>query len=314
MAFRNDSMLAGYEIVDYDPGDELQSTDAAYRIATDFDGSNGTFAELFEQFLADPRVSEVKALSVGFWGSEYADVEYCGDLPQLLINAASGPLSQLEALFVGDISYEENEVSWIEQFELGGVVNAFKKLKHFKARGGMGLRLSELSSASLETLILETGGMDGATVRDVCAATLPELRKVELWTGNSEYGANVTMEDVMPLLVGTAYPEMRYPFPKLKHLGIVNSELADQIAEALRGAKALDVIESLDLSKGLLSNEGAKALVENERIAQLKRLDISTSYVGDEELIERLQASGIEVIADGQKDIEEDYWYVELGE
>jgi hypothetical protein len=306
MYMGNDDELMGLANEDYDSAVGIQSPKTkAYGVRY---GWGESLTALFGQFVLDPRIGEVRALVIGMWEHEGGD-----DVPGRLIEHAA-KLSGLEALFVGDISCDENEVSWIEQFDLGAVVGAFPKLKHFKARGGMGLRLSELSSASLETLILETGGMDGATVRDVCAATLPELRKVELWTGNSEYGANVTMEDVMPLLVGTAYPEMRYPFPKLKHLGIVNSELADQIAEALRGAKVLDVIESLDLSKGLLSNEGAKALVENERIAQLKRLDISTSYVGDEELIERLQASGIEVIADGQKDIEEDYWYVELGE
>jgi hypothetical protein len=314
MAFRNDSMLAGYEIVDYDPGDELQSTDAAYRIATDFDGSNGTFAELFEQFLADPRVSEVKALSVGFWGSEYADVEYCGDLPQLLINAASGPLSQLEALFVGDISYEENEVSWIEQFELGGVVNAFKKLKHFKARGGMGLSLSEMDNASLETLILETGGMDGGVVRQIIEAKLPALSHLELWTGNKGYGATVTLEDVKPLLVGTAYPAMRYPFPALKYLGIRNSELADEVAEMLHDAKVLDFVKTIDLSKGLLSDRGVKALAGNEGLSKLSTLDVSNNYIGDADLLDRVAALGVKVINSGQKSSEEDYWYVEVGE
>lgn len=307
MLMSNDDELMGLTIEDYDPAVGIQSPKTkAYRVR--YGWGRASLSELFEQLAQDPKAGELRALVIGMWEHEGNDA-----VPEMLLQHAA-KLSQLEALFVGDISCDENEVSWIEQFELGGVVNAFPKLKHFKARGGMGLGLSAMNNPSLETLIVETGGMDGQVVRSVCEAKLPNLRRLELWTGSEEYGANVTIEDVMPLLVGTAYPEMRYPFPALKHLGIVNSELADKVAEALRGAKVLDLIESLDLSKGLLSNEGVKALLEEERVGKLKRLDISTSYVGDEELIERLEASGPEVIAGEQKDVDEDYWYVELGE
>jgi hypothetical protein len=95
----------------------------------------------------------------------------------------------------------------------------------------------------------------------------------------------------------------------------VNSEIADDFAQALHGAKILETIEELDLSRGLLSDKGLEALVNNPKIAKLRHLDISSSYVNDQDLVERLRAMGVEVSADGLKDPEdEDGWYVEVGE
>jgi hypothetical protein len=309
MALANDDELMGLEIVDFDPETGLQQPTArAYRVRYGWRGASLT--DRFEQLMADPRVGELRALVIGMWEHGGSD-----DVPGML-RAAAPKLTSLEALFVGDISYEESEVSWIEQFDLGAVINAFPKLKHFKARGGNGLGFTGLSHPTLETLIVETGGVSGHTVRQIVSAKLPNLQHLEIWTGSSEYGADVTVEDVKPLLVGTAYPEMRYPFPKLKRLGLVNSELADELAEALFDAPVLDFLEELDLSKGIMSNTGAGALARNPKIGKLKSIDITNNFIGDEELIDQLRATGVTVRNGGQRraDDDDDYWYVEVGE
>jgi hypothetical protein len=215
---------------------------------------------------------------------------------------------------VGDISGEENEISWIEQFELGEVVNAFPKLKFFKARGGNGLGLANMNSPTLETLIVETGGLDAGVVHQIAKAKLPALRHLELWLGSSEYGATVSVEDLAAFLNNAADHASGPLFPNLKYLGVVNSEIADDFAQALHGAKILETIEELDLSRGLLSDKGLEALLNNPKIADLKRIDISNNYISDEDLIERLIAMGPIVISRGQKPAGEDYWYVEVSE
>jgi hypothetical protein len=161
---------------------------------------------------------------------------------------------------------------------------------------------------------VETGGLDGGVVREIAASKLPNLQHLELWTGSRNYGANVALDDVMPLLVGTSYPEMKYPFPKLKYLGIRNSEIADEVAEALLTAPVLDIVQQIDLSKGLLSDRGAKALAENDKIGADKVIDITSNYVADLELIDQISATGATIVNGGQRSAEEDYWYVEVGE
>lgn len=310
MALMNDDELMGLEIVDFDPERGLESPrDKAYRVRYGWRGASLT--DRFEQLMADPRAGELRALVIGLWEHDGSD-----DVPGML-RAAAPRLTALEALFVGDIAYEENEISWIEQFELGALVGVFPKLKHFKVRGGNGLGLAGMTSQTLEALIVETGGLDRGVVAQIAAAKLPELRHLEVWTGSSEYGADVSLEDMMPLVVGTAYPEMRYPFPKLKRLGLVNSELADELAEALRDAPIVGQLDVLDLSRGILTSRGAAALLESDKVAGLKTLILDNTFVTQDD-VERLEAKGLTVSAEQLREADEDgddvYYYVETGE
>lgn len=306
MSLWNDEELMELKIVDFAPETGLEHpTTQAYRVR--YGWSGGSLTDRFEQLLEAPNVGELRALVIGMWEHGGSD-----DVPGMLLEAAP-KLASLEALFVGDIAYEENEISWIEQFELGALVSAFPKLKHFKVRGGMGLGLKGMESQTLETLIVETGGLDRSVVAQIVAAKLPNLRHLEVWTGSSEYGASVALEDMMPLVVGTAYPEMRYPFPKLTRLGLVNSELADELAEALRDAPIVGQLEVLDLSRGILTSRGAAALLANDKLANLETLNLDNTFVTRDD-VERLEAKGITVIADELREEDDDYYYVETGE
>ncbi len=78
-----------------------------------------------------------------------------------------------------------------------------------------------------------------------------------------------------PFLQGTI-------FPNLKHFGLRDSEIADEIAVALESAPLLSRIESLDLSLGMLSDEGGQALVDNPGLKHLKQLDLHRHYLSDD--------------------------------
>jgi hypothetical protein len=308
MPIGHQESIIGLPIQNYTPETGLTDpTSVAYRVGTYYNQYN--LDALFKALHDEPQLSELRALVIGFWG---VDGEY--DVPAMLLEIAP-KLPNLEALFVGDISYDENEMSWIEQFDLGAVVNAFPTLKYFQANGGQDLRLTGLAHERLETLLLITGGMSAEVVEDVLTAPLPKLRTLELWTGADEYGASVTIDDLMPILVGTTYPTTSYPFPELTRLKLPNSELADEIAQTLAQSPVLARLEHLDLSQGLLSNQGLAALAASPHLSSLKSLHIDYSYVNDDDLIERIRAQGVEVSADDLKDPDEDdYWYVELSE
>jgi hypothetical protein len=269
--------------------------------------SGASLSERLEQLMEDPRVGELRALVIGHWEHEAGD-----DVPGFLLGAAP-QLTALEALFVGDISCDENEVSWIEQFELGRVVNVFKSLKVFKARGGMGLGLTGMDNPTLETLIVETGGLGAEVVHAVAAAKLPNLKHLELWTGSSGYGSSVAFEDLKPLVIGSDYPENKYPFPKLEYLGIRNCEHADEVAELLRDAPVMGQLKVLDLSLGILTDRGMAALIENPKIELLASVIIDQTYATPD-MVERLEARGVVVSAGELREGEDDYWYVEVGE
>jgi hypothetical protein len=128
-----------------------------------------------------------------------------------------------------------------------------------------------------------------SVLEEVLNSDLPQLHHLELYLGTEDYGADTTVDDFKELLAGKK-------FPKLRYLGLRNSEIADQLAEALIGAPILQRIDVLDLSLGTLSDEGAQKLLDNPDVRKLKRLDLHYHYMSDE-MKDRLLLLPIEVDA-----------------
>jgi hypothetical protein len=213
-------------------------------------------------------------------------------------------------LFIGDITYEENELSWIEQTDISPLFAAFPNLEWLGVRGGNGLVLGAPRHEKLKGLVIETGGMPRAVFESVVRAQLPQLEHLELWLGDSNYGAEVGATDLKPLLNGDL-------FPNLKYLGLRNSEIQDEIAQALHGAPVLKKIRVLDLSLGVLTDKGAQALLDDAAITKLEKLDLHHHFCSDE-MMEKLKALPCEVDVSEQEEGDEDedvtYRYVAHGE
>jgi hypothetical protein len=188
----------------------------------------------------------------------------------------------LRALFLGDITADEYEISWITQDDLGPLINAYPDLEHLGVRGANFLRFRGARSERLKTLIVETGGLLREAVADVCAARLPQLTHLELWLGVESYGGDSAVADLAPILSGERFPRLRY-------LGLRNSTYTDEIARALLGAPVLDRLGVLDLSLGTLSDEGGELLLNNPRVARLERLALYHHSLSPE-LASRLEA------------------------
>ena len=120
------------------------------------------------------------------------------------------------------------------------------------------------------------------------ASDLPRLEHLELWLGTENYGGNVTVEDLGPILLDR--------FPSLRRLGLRNAEGVDAIAEAVANAPVTARIEVLDLSMGDLGDEGTGTLAASPGVAGLKKVDIHHHFVSDE-AIAGLRGLGIEVEA-----------------
>jgi hypothetical protein len=193
--------------------------------------------------------------------------------------AARDQLPNLNAIFLGDITYEECEVSWIHQSDLSPIFNAYTKLEIFAVRSGEDLSLGHLKSEHLKNLVIQTGGLDVSVVREVLNADLPNLEHLELYLGTDNYGANTQIDDLAPLLRGEL-------FPKLTYLGLRNSDLSDALAGVLVNAPILERIKTLDLSLGTLSDEGAKVFSSAAKLGTLEKLDIHYHFVGEEALHE----------------------------
>ncbi|WAP59262.1 STM4015 family protein [Streptomyces sp. S465] len=273
----------------------------AWRISYDpySDESDEDFDGRFQRFLTTVDPSRVRAVIIGLWGETY-EGDADDAIEQLLM--AKDRLTSLEAVFIGDITPEESEISWIQQSDVTPVLRAFPGLRELGVRGGSELSFPAVTHANLRTLRFETGGLPGAVVRGVAASDLPALEHLEMWLGVDEYGGDATVADLAPILAGGR-------FPALRHLGVQNSEIQDEIAAAVAAAPVVAQLESLDLSMGVLTDEGAAALLDGQPLTHLKRLDLDHNYFSaamEERLRTALEPSGVKVEMSEKGDEDED--------
>ena len=279
----------GHPVRDFDPQEGVADTSIAYRLRLGWDDYEEgiRILDLLQKILADPRAAELEALIIGDWGQVGS-----GRQPDDVIDAlvsARGRLANLKALFFGDIVMEESEISWIQQGDLSPFWSALPALEVLKIRGATGLTLGRVKHGGLRKLVIESGGLPVAVVRQVTSAELPMLEHLELWLGDPGYGWDGTVADLAPILAGGL-------FPKLRYLGLRDSAIADEVAMAVASAPILQQLHTLDLSMGNLSDEGARALLDSPTIRSIQRLDVHHHYLS-EPTVAALKNLGIEVDA-----------------
>jgi hypothetical protein len=106
---------------------------------------------------------------------------------------------------------------------------------------------------------------------EILHSHLPKLEHLELWLGDDFYGFDFGLEELLPLFQGD-------DFPSLTYLGLRDSVITDEIAQAIAHAPILDQLDELDLSMGTLGDEGAAALLASDKVRELKRLNLSHHY------------------------------------
>ncbi|MEW2356836.1 STM4015 family protein [Spirillospora sp. NPDC029432] len=309
----------GRAVVDFDPelgelcatGPELVREldlawpvppEPAWRVRTYYDGP--AFDEVFAEFLDAVDAARVTHLVIGFYGSRG---DSFADPVELLVDAA-GRLPRLRALFLGDIVSEEHEISWIPQSDITPLFAAFPGLGRLDVRGGRGLALRPVSHESLRMLRLESGGLPREIVRAVHESDLPSLDHLDLWLGSPAYGGDARIEDLRPILDGARLPALR-------HLGLEDSEIQDEIAQAVAGAPIVARLESLSLGLGLLTDTGAEALLSGQPLTHLELLDLRHHYLSDA-MMDRLEDAlpDTEVDLDRARDPEDEWRMIAAAE
>ena len=296
------------------PAGRLPEPDSvAWRISADVYDSDESWTAAFTRFCETVDTTRVRALIVGAWEEAYESDP--SDVVEALL-AARDQLPALRALFLGDMVMEECEISWINQTDVAPLLAGFPALEEFGVRGGSGLGFTAVQHAALRRLVVETGGLPASVVRGVGASDLPALKHLDLWLGTPDYGGDSEAADLEPILSGAR-------LPRLRHLALRNSEIQDAVAAAVAAAPVVARLEVLDLSMGVLTDEGAGALLNGQPLTHLKKLDLHHHYLSkafEEQVRQALEPAGVEVDLDrddAEEETEEDgtVWrYVSVGE
>lgn len=287
----------------------------AWRVSADVYDAEEEWAEVFARFADSVDTRAVRALIVGGWSEAYDTSN--DDLIAVLAEAA-GRFPALRALFIGDVTFEQCEISWLQQSDVGPLLRAYPALEEFGVRGGDGLLFPPVRHEALRVLRIEAGGLPREVVRGVAASELPALTELDLWLGTPEYGGDTEVGDLEPFLTGRRLPALR-------RLALRNSEIQNEIAKALATAPVVERLEVLDLSMGVLDDEGVEALLAGGPLTHLTRLDLHHHYISEplrERICAALAPHGVEVdLGDHQvpdeDDVDEDgtvYRYIAVAE
>ncbi|MFI9845951.1 STM4015 family protein [Nonomuraea sp. NPDC051941] len=245
---------------------------AAWRLSADTydDGLPDHIAECFDWFFEHVDTPQVTAIVIGGWEEPY-DTD-SGHIVRRLVDEA-GRLPALRSLFLGAMSPEDCEISWIQQSDVAPLLEEYPKLERLEVRGGTRLRFSPARHEALKVLRFETGGLPGEAVRGVGACDLPALEHLDMWFGVDMYGGEATVGDVAGILRGER-------LPRLRHLGLQNSQIQDELAAAVASAPIVAGLETLSLAMGGLTDAGAEALLSGQPLTHLRRLDLSHHDIG----------------------------------
>lgn len=213
-------------------------------------------------------------------------------------------LTNLEALFLGDLEDEQAMLSTIGHSDVAPILAAYPGLRELAIRGGEGLDFPVSGHEGLRVLRVESGGLPPHVAEHIAASQLPSLERLELWLGDENYGGGTTVEQLAPLFAGEGKPALR-------HLGLQNSFIQDELAAALASATVVPQLTSLSLSMGALSDTGAEALLQGQPLTHLRELDLSFHFISHEMMLRiwtALEPAGVRVDLTMKHQPETDDW------
>jgi hypothetical protein len=292
----------GKPVKEFRTGDGIDGSDVVYRLTQDYDDEQAQ-DEFLNEFLDKAGAARLEAIVIGAWSEAQSEPPE-GFLDALI--ARRSELGALRAIFIGDMTYEECEISWIVQTDYAPLLAAFPALEVLRVRGATDLVLPAFEHASLRELAIESGGLPDAIVHGIAQSKLPALNHLELWLGDENYGFGGSLAPYAQLLAAIK-PE------RLAYLGLRNAAISDEIAGHVAQQPWLSQLHTLDLSMGTLGDRGANALADSPHIGGLQRLDVRHHYIGDA-AVARLKALPLDLIIDEAEDEDDGERYVEVAE
>lgn len=253
----------------------------------DYEEQGKNAETMVKEILSDPDFPELKKITIGCWG--WAAEDSCQPILDGIVENRER-FSGIEEMFVGDMDFEECEVSWIIQGNYSRLWEAMPQLRELTIKGSSDLVLGNIRHDNLESLTIICGGLPESVIKEIEKAKLPNLRKLLLYIGSDNYGFDGNQDTIKSLLD-------HMDFPNLEYLGIADSEIQDQLAEVVLKNKIMGQLHTLDLSCGTLTDKGGSLILETvPQYPNLEKLDVHYHFM-TEEMVKKLQSLPVEVDA-----------------
>lgn len=127
---------------------------------------------LMDRILKDKKLPSLRQITIGCWGY---DGEDCSAIADGIV-ANKEKFAHLEGLFWGDMDSEEQEISWIEQVDLGPVLDVMPLLNNLKIKGTNNLSIGKKPRPNLKSLEIISGGLfDRREILYLCLSVCSQL-------------------------------------------------------------------------------------------------------------------------------------------
>jgi hypothetical protein len=226
--------------------------------------------------LAHPSARFLRSLRIGtpIRGAVASIIErnmgpIAGDLTSLLPPALP---STIRELYLGDFTFPgDNDLSWTEVGDLSNLP-ALAHVETLTLQGAFMLG-SPLDLPHLRSLEIITPWLSPVSLRALSASSLPALETLNVWIGGASEGFAIVPTLLAELLSSPTLANLR-------HLGLRNCLLADELIPILAQSALLPHLHTLDLSLGALTPHGANQLLTHRAaFSHLHHLDLSENLL-----------------------------------
>lgn len=225
---------------------------------------DGQTVDLLKEVLAHPSGRFVVEFSFQSNGDPNED-----DLQDLIDELGKNAPPTTRKITFGD---NVDQISWHHTGDLGPLWKGVPNLRTLEIESG-DFDVGAMKAPTLERAIFITGGLGKSCGKNIATATMPRIKHLEIYYGDDNYGGDCSVEEVLPLLART-------DLTALTTLGLKNSLFSNDIARALKGARVLKTLKTLDLSLGTMTDEGAEALAAaRDSLQHLETLDLTRNYL-----------------------------------
>jgi hypothetical protein len=226
--------------------------------------------ELLSALLHSPLSRYLWELRVGL--PDASGTNHYGGAIEALVSR--GPLPFLRRLVLGDVEHEELvALGDLNAGDLSGLWEAVPNLETFEVRCGK-LSPGFIDAPRLREATILSCGLQRPAMYRIASARWPAMEKLVLYFGEATSGANCGVRDVERLLDRT-------DLVSLTHLGLNNAEFADELPAVLARSEVLPQLEWLDLSYGIMTDQGALSLARRrDAFAHLQRIAVYHNHIG----------------------------------
>ncbi|HEU0030664.1 MAG TPA: TIGR02996 domain-containing protein [Kofleriaceae bacterium] len=201
------------------------------------------------------------------------------------------------------------DISWTELGDVSPLYPQLRGLRELRLHGA-GIALGTIDLPELRKLEIITGSLQSENLTSIRTGKLPKLETLTLYIGETDgdHGCTVELDDLMWIFAGEG-------LAGVKHLGLANSSLADEIAQHIVSSKILRQLRTLDLSHGTLGDAGAQTILDHaDAFAHLEKLDLTRSFISPELVSKLSRLKGPQVILADMETPDDDWRYVAISE